>query len=142
MKSMICAASALGLLAIALAISQPVGASSDDTIPTIEKVMETLHKGKNSPLLTVKAALKKGTPDWSKVKEATKLFATYGPALPQNAPPRGDKKSYEKLAKAYAAGALALDKAAGNEDLKGARAAFKKITSTCNACHEAHKPEE
>ena len=64
--------------------------------------MDKLHKGKNSPLSTVKAALKGDSPDWTEIQKEAKVFATFGAALPKNDPPRGDKESYEKLAKAYA----------------------------------------
>ena len=83
-------------------VAAPAGASSDEETPTIKKVMQTLHKGKTSPLNTVKTALKGDSPDWTKVQKEAKVFATYGAALPKNDPPRGDKASYEKLAKAYA----------------------------------------
>jgi cytochrome c556 len=44
------------------------------------------------------------------------------------------------LAKAYAASAKSLEEAAEKENLKGARDAFKKISGSCTACHESHRP--
>jgi cytochrome c556 len=140
MRSLLMCIASLTVLIVAAGLaSQRAGASSDENVPTIEKVMEVLHKGKNSPLGTVKAALKSSSPDWSKVKDATKLFATYAPALPKNDPPRGEKADFVKLAKAYASNAKALDEAARKEDLKGARAALKKISGSCAGCHMAHR---
>jgi cytochrome c556 len=103
--------------------------------------MDTLHKGQNSPLNKVKAALKGESPDWAEVQKEAKLFAAFGAALPKNDPPRGEKADFEKLAKAYASAAKALEKSAEKEDLAGSRAAFKKISNACKACHTAHKTQ-
>jgi cytochrome c556 len=139
MKSLMCLASVTVLVLAAGLAAQRAGASSDDEVPTIKKVMDTLHKGKNSPLVAVKAALKGDSPDWSKLKEKTKLFAEFGAALQKNDPPRGEKADFEKRAKAYAKNAEALDEAVGKEDLKAARSAINKISASCKGCHEAHK---
>jgi cytochrome c556 len=139
MKSLLCAASVAFMLLAAGLAARSAGASDDET-PTIKKIMETLHKGKNAPLSTAKAALKSDSPDWSNLKESTKLIASYGAALPKNDPPRGGKGAYEKLAKAYAANAEALDKAVDKEDLKTARAAVGKLSTSCKTCHQSHRP--
>jgi cytochrome c556 len=102
--------------------------------------MKKLHTGKPSPLSTVKAALKSDSPDWTKVQPAAKQFATLGAALPKSDPPKGDKESYEKLAKDYAAAGKSLEESAEKEDLTASRDAFKKISTSCSACHKAHKP--
>jgi hypothetical protein len=141
MKAFCCTIS-LTMIVLGAGLAARSAGASDDETPTIEKIMETLHQGKNSPLNKAKAALKSGTPNWSKLKEATKLIATYGAALPKNDPPQGEKASYEKLAKAYAKNAKALDKATDEEDLKAARAAVKSLAGSCAACHKAHRPEE
>jgi cytochrome c556 len=141
MKSLICGASMLSLVLIAGLASSPGGAADEAKAPTIEKIMETLHKGKKSPLNTLKSALKSESPDWDKIQKETKLFATLGADLPKNDPPKGDAASFKTLAKAYARNTKALDEAAKSTDIETTRNAFKKLTSSCTACHEAHKPE-
>lgn len=140
MKSLFCGGALLAVLLIAGLVSGPAGASSDDETPSIKKVMKKLHSGKTSPLNTIKTALKSNSPDWSKVQTESKLFATFGAALPKNDPPRGGKESYEKLAKEYASAAKTLEESAEKEDLKGSRDAFKKISTSCAACHKDHRP--
>jgi cytochrome c556 len=140
MRSLFCASGVLAVLLMAGLVAATAGSSSDDETPSIKKVMQTLHKGKTSPLNTVKAALKGNSPDWTKVQKEAELFAKFGAALPKNDPPQGDKASFEKLAKAYASAAEALDSSAKKEDLKGARDALKKITNACAVCHKDHRP--
>jgi cytochrome c556 len=140
MRSLFCAGGVLAVLLMVGLVAAPAGTSSDEETPTIKKVMQTLHKGKTSPLNTVKAALKGDSPDWTNVQKEAKVFVTYGAALPKNDPPRGEKASFEKLAKAYASAAETLESSATKEDLKGSRDAFNKISTSCAACHKAHRP--
>jgi cytochrome c556 len=130
----------LAVFMAAALVAATAGASNQDETPTIKKVMQTLHKGKTSPLNTVKAALKGDSPDWSKVQKEAKVFATFGAALPKNDPPRGDKEAYEKLAKAYALASESLETHAKKEDLQGSRDALKKISNLCMPCHKDHRP--
>jgi cytochrome c556 len=140
MRSLFCAAGVLAVLAMAGLVSGPAGATSDDEVPSIKKVMDKLHKGKTAPLNTVKAALKGDSPNWETIQKQAKVFATLGAALPKNDPPRGDKESYEVLAKAYASAGKAFEEAAEKEDLKGSRDALKKISTSCMPCHKSHRP--
>ncbi len=140
MRSLFCVSGVLAVLLMAGLVAATAGSASDEQTPSIKKVMQTLHKGKTSPLNTVKAALKRDSPDWTKVQKEAKLFATFGAALPKNDPPKGDKASFEKLAKAYASAAETLESSAKKEDLKGARDALNKITGSCAVCHKAHRP--
>ena len=139
MRSLMCVASVLVLLAVAGWVTHPAGAASDDETPSIEKIMQTLHKAKG-PLNTVKASLKAGSPDWESVKKHAETIAKYGAFLPKNEAPKGDQAAYEKLAKAYETNAKALKTSAEKEDLKGARDASKKLGGSCSACHKAHRP--
>ena len=106
------------------------GAQSDEKMPSIKKVMDKLHKGKNAPLNTVKAALKSDSPDWADVQKDAKVFATYGAYLPKNDPPKGSKESWEKLAKAYASNGKALEDRSRKGRLKAARSASTKMLGT------------
>jgi cytochrome c556 len=118
-----------------------VAATSDDKTPTIEEVMDKLHKGRNSHLAKVQKALKSASPNWKTVQKSTKLFAELGAALPKNEAPKGDQAAYKKLAEAYASNAKALDEAAKDEDLAAAKSAIGKISGSCKACHNAHKAD-
>jgi hypothetical protein len=143
MRPLFCTAGVLAFVAMACLAAGSAGASDDDDdeTPSIKRVMDKLHgKGANSPLNSVKAALKSSSPDWEEIQKQAKLFKKYGDALPKNNPPRGKKEAYVKLAKAYASSAKSFEETADRENLKGARDAFKKITGSCTTCHKSHRP--
>ncbi len=117
-----------------------LAASSDDKTPTIKQVMDKLHKGGSSPLAKLKKSVAVSSPDWTAIQKLTKDFATFGAALPKNEAPKGDQDHYKKLADAYAVNAKDLDEAAQKEEQASAKAALKKIGTSCNACHKAHRP--
>lgn len=139
MRSLICVASVLGLLVVAGLTARPAGAQ-DDEKATIKQIMAKLHKGAKAPLKNVQAALKTGSPDWNKVSEDAKLIHKYGALLAKTEAPKGDQADYEKLTKAYATSAKALEEAAEKEDLAKAKEATKKLGGSCAACHKAHRP--
>src|SRR5207248_6343002 len=139
MKSLICALSMAFLMVVVGIASRTVGATDDPKPDSIEKLMETLHKGKNAPLATIKAALKKQSPDWAKVQKGSKTYSSLAADLPSFDPPKGDAASFKKLAKTFATNAKALDSAAKKENLEESREAIKKIGGSCMGCHEAHK---
>ena len=141
MRSLMCVASVLVFLAFAGWVSHTAGAASDDETPSIKKIMDTLHKGKMAKLSVVKAELKHESPDWAKVDKAAEVMVKLSGVLAKHDPPRGEKSSFEKIAKTYHSHAKALEKAAEEEDLKGAQAALKKLGGTCKACHTAHKEQ-
>ena len=140
MKSLICGASMLSLLVVIGLAGRNVGAA-DDAPATIDKIMETLHKGRKSPIATLKAALKRQSPDWAAIQKETKTYAKFAADLPKNDPPKGDAASYKKLAQAFASNAKALDEAAKKENLAATNAALKKINGSCQSCHEAHRED-
>ena len=102
--------------------------------------MQKLHKGANAPLAKLKKALAADSPDWKEIQKTTKDFATLGADLPKNDPPKGDKEDFKKLAESYSKNAKALNEAAKEEDKAEAQAAFKKVSTSCMACHKAHRP--
>ncbi len=136
MKRVACGASVLSVAV--LAVLSASYAAEDET-PTIKQVMAKLHKGAKSPLAQVKTALKSESPQWDQIKKAARAYVTYGAALTKNDPPRGDKEAYEKLAKDFYADAKALDEAAEKEDKPAAQESFQKLSTSCKACHSAHK---
>jgi cytochrome c556 len=139
MRALICAASLLGILSVVAWTSSPAGAQ-DEEKPTIKQIMAKLHKPSKGVLHVVKAELKSDSPDWSKVETEAKIIEKLGAFLPKAEAPKGDQASYEKLAKAYAKNAKALEEAAGDKDLDKARDATKKLGASCKSCHTAHRP--
>jgi cytochrome c556 len=139
MKRLTCLASATILLTASALATGRAGAV-DAEAPTIKDVMGKLHNGPNAPLAKLKKSLKAEPPDWKDIQENTKSFATLGAILPESDPPKGDKANYKMLASAYSDNAKALDGAAKKEDLSGAQAAFGKLSTSCAACHKAHRP--
>ncbi len=138
MRSLICTVSVMCLLVIAGVVSR---GASDDAPATIEKIMDTLHKGKKSANAVIKTALKSQSPDWATVQKEAKTYTKYTADLDKNDPPKGDSAAFKKLAKAFAANAKALSDAAEKEDLAAAKAAFGKINGSCKTCHAAHKED-
>jgi cytochrome c556 len=141
MKSLTCATSIASLLAIVGLSNRTAGAADDAKPASIEKIMETLHKGKDAPLARLKAALKTQSPDWAKVQKESETYSTLAADLPKYDPPQGDSASFKKLAKTFASNAKTLDEAAKRKDLEETRSAFRKIGGSCLGCHEAHKPD-
>ncbi len=137
MKSLVCGASLLALLALVVLTAGPAGA--DDETPSIKDVMGKLHKGANSPLAQLKTQLKSASPDWDKVQKSTKDMVILGASLAKNDPPKGEAASYKALATAYFQNAKAIDDAAQSRDKSATDAALKKLTASCKACHSAHK---
>jgi cytochrome c556 len=131
----------LATSALVVLAATVLAAPSDDKTPTIEQVMDKLHKGARSPLAKLKKGLAASSPSWKVIQKNTTLFSELGAALPKNEAPKGDQADYKKLADAYAANAKALDEAAQQEDLASTKAAFRKIGASCKACHIAHRPD-
>jgi cytochrome c556 len=140
MKSLICGASMLSLLVVIGIVGRNVGAA-DDAPASIDKIMQTLHKGKKSAMATLKTQLKSQSPDWSIVQKETKTYAKFAADLPKNDPPKGDAASFKKLAQAFASNAKTLDDSAKKENLAATNAALKKINGSCQSCHEAHRED-
>jgi cytochrome c556 len=138
MRALLCATSVLLMLLIAGLVTGPAGAQDDEKVPSVKKIMGVLH-GKKGVLKKAGAALKGDSPDWEAVLKDAKVIEKNGEYLVKNGPEKGEKASWEKLSKAYAASGKALKEAAEKEDLKGARAAAKKLGTSCKTCHDAHK---
>lgn len=139
MKSLICGAS-LATLILAAGLSAARVDAADEAA-SVEVVMKKLFAGKSSPNNTLKAAAKTDSPDWAKVKEASDVFAKYAPALGENAPPKGDKDSWDKLAHGLAEHAKSLGTAVDKKDVDGLKAVAKGIGGSCKSCHDSHRPE-
>jgi len=130
-------------LALAIvAVAVPVVAAVEDT-PTIETVMQKLHKGKaQSQFAKLKKQSEARPPDWEAIQKSTKDFVILGAALEKNDPPRGEKASWKTQADKYFANSKAMDDAASAKDLAGFQAAHKSIGASCKSCHDAHQPKK
>jgi cytochrome c556 len=137
MKRMLCVGGLCALLGLIVMESTFVGAA--DRSPTIKEIMRKLNKGPKSLTFLVGKELKDNEPDWSKLQEQTKTYAELAQDLGNNEPGKGSKDSWEKLSKAFAENAQALNQAAKNKDLSSARQAHARLTGSCRACHTAHK---
>jgi cytochrome c556 len=138
MRNLICTLSVMCLLVIAGVVSR---GASDDPPASIDKIMETLHKGKKSASFALKKALNTSSPDWATIQKEAKTYNKFAADLPKNDPPKGDSASFKKLAKAFATNAKAVFDAAEKEDLNAAKTALNKNGTSCKTCHDAHKEE-
>ena len=78
--------------------------------------------------------------DGDEVQAGARALHKLVAALARNAPPKGEKASWDQLTKAYADNAKKLEDAALKKDLKAARAAAAAMgDASCTACHKAHR---
>ena len=128
----------LGLAAAGLMLTN-LGAA-DDKVPSVDEIMKAVNKKKGGLHADVADLLKAGSVDWTTVQDKTKKYSAMADFLGKNDPPQGDKKSWEKLTKAYAAEAKALYDAAGKKDKSGCNSAMGKLQKSCMGCHKVHRP--
>src|SRR3954469_14555784 len=128
----------LGLAAAGLVLTN-LGAA-DDKVPSVEDIMKMVNKKKGGLHSDVADLLKAGSIDWNTVQDKTKKYAAMADFLGKNDPPQGDKSSWEKMTKAYAADAKSLNSAAEKKDKAGASAARGKLGKSCMGCHKVHRP--
>ena len=127
------------LVLAAVAVAIPVVAAVDDT-PTIEVIMQKLHKGKaKSQFSVLKTQAEAKPPKWEDIQKSTKDFVILGASLAKNDPPKGDKESWKKLAGKYFQDAKVMDDAAAAKDLAAFKAAHSAINASCKACHDSHR---
>jgi cytochrome c556 len=128
------------VLAVLLAAALSNGlAGAEPETPTIKDIMGKLHKGAKSPLVQLKTQLKTEDPNWEQIQKETKDFVILGASLAKNDPPKGDTSAYKSLAANYFEQSKVLDDAAQKKDLAATKKAFSKLSSSCKACHSAHK---
>jgi hypothetical protein len=107
--------------------------------PSIKEIMGKLNKGPTSMTPTLGKALKEDEPGWDAIQKTTKEFVELAECLGKNEPPKGDKKSWEKLTNDYARIAKELDAAVRKKNKEEAQLAHVKLTQACKNCHLAHK---
>lgn len=130
-----------GMALVCVAFGLTGADAQDAKPPTVKEIMKKVNfrDGALCPLLG--RALKVDEPNWEEVQRETQQFATLVNALAQHDPPRGDKASWQQLAKTYGAAAKELDDATQRKDRPAALAAHAKVANpaTCNGCHKAHR---
>src|SRR5262245_32490576 len=141
MKRMACVACGLALLA-AVALAILPAAAADKAAPTIKEIMSKLNKP-NGLRPNLGQDLMDDEPNWEEIQNETKHFVELVEALGKNTPPKGDKASWDRLTRAYADKAKAMDAAAKKKDKPGALAAHQKLSSNdfCKQCHDAHRKD-
>jgi hypothetical protein len=113
----------------------PPGGGRDSAI---KQIMKKLDKGPNS-LNTIDKGLKADQPAWETIQPQTADYAKLAADIGKSDPPKGDKDSWSKLTAAYAESAAALDRAAQSKDLVAAKAAHRKLATSCMECHQKHR---
>jgi len=124
---------------VLLSGTSSVGAANAAADPGIEDIMKKLFKGGKSLHKTVGKALEEATPKWVDVGPMAKEYADMAAALPKNAVPKGDAKSWAKLTMAFADDAKAFNAAVVKKDKTAATAAWGKLNKSCTACHDEHR---
>lgn len=138
MKRCVCAVGGLGLLA-GLALVMPADAQGEKM--TVKEIMGRVNKGPTALFPTVRKGLSADAPDWAEVQKQAKEIATLIESLLKKDPPRGEKDTWAKFTKDYAAETKLLADAAQKKDKDATIAAHVKITKLCTACHNAHRPQ-
>lgn len=133
------------ILAVALALTallawRPADGRMADG-PSVKEIMGKANKP-TGIYFNLRQDLKDDNPSWPDIQQEAKELAQLAAALRQATPPKGDKDSWDKLTRAYADNAKALEQAASKMDQDGARAAHAKMGEpACMTCHKAHRPE-
>jgi cytochrome c556 len=135
MKRLVCAICGVVLLAV----TAPLGAQGEKL--TVKEIMGRVNKGPTAVFPAVRKNLNADAPDWAELQKQAKEIATLAEAMTKKDPPRGEKASWEKFSKDYAAEAKALADAAQKKDKDGMIGLHAKITKACSACHMAHRPQ-
>jgi cytochrome c556 len=126
--------------AASLALTQVAARNME--APSVKEIMGKANKP-TGIYFNLRQDLKDDNPAWPDIQQEAKELKELADALHQAAPPRGDKDSWDKLTKAYAANAKALVQAASKMDQTAAREAHAKMGgNACMACHKAHRPPE
>jgi len=109
---------------------------AQDKNPTTKEIMKKVA-GKEGLCAKCNMAAKGG--QWENAQKLGTQLKECGAALAKAPCPKGDAKSWEKLTKQYAEQTVAISKAADAKDAKSFEASIKTFTSSCKACHDAHK---
>jgi hypothetical protein len=131
-----------GLLALAVIVSGAGAQDKDkkDKPKSIEEIMEKAHAGDDAFRAVVLKAVKAG--DFKQATNPMKAWAALAPHLGSFNPPKGDKASWKKLAKAYGEQVKNLAAAIEKKDQKKAQMLLSTINVSCGKCHKLHKKDD
>jgi hypothetical protein len=103
-----------------------------------EYIMKKVN-GKKGLTTKISTAIKDGK--WDDAQKMAKELKELTADLGKNDPHKGDKSSWEKLAKKYAEEGAAVADAVEKKDAKEANKAIMTFTTeaTCKGCHKSHK---
>jgi cytochrome c556 len=124
-----------GVLAFAVILTTTGLQAQDDKDIKIKDVMKQHVKGGLRAKVTEAVKDK----EWDTASSSAKQWAKLASALTKATPPKGDEKSWKKLAGNYEKNVKSLAAAADSKDEKKANAALKAIGGSCSGCHKAHK---
>jgi hypothetical protein len=130
---------ALGVGAAVLS-ADPVVSGQDkksEKTPDIKTIMNEGHKGTESFLVQIGTEAKGAK--WEDALMHAKALNVFGEALGKNNPPKGEKASWEKLAKKYNENTKAVLGAVEKKDATATSTAVKTIRDSCAECHKSHK---
>jgi cytochrome c556 len=128
------------ILAVGVSLAMTAGAEGERAL-SIRAVMHKQYTVKKAPFLLIKAELGSDSPDWEKVREASRTFAALGATLGQREPNWGELDSWKKFTDLHVADASALERAAVSEDRGAALATHGRLAAACKACHAAHRSD-
>jgi cytochrome c556 len=134
------ALSILGLAAL-LAVSAPPTPAQGEKPSEVKEIMVKANKTGTGLYSIVVQELRQDDTNWDEVKKDAKEIARLGAMLSKLDPPKGEKDSWQKLTKAYAENAKALDTAAAKMDKDATKAASAKLGESCDVCHKAHRKQ-
>jgi len=126
------------VLAAAFASLAVYGIADAADNPDIETIMKKVNGGKGLHKSLAKD-LQASPIDWDAAAKKSKEYNDLVSALGKNEPPKGEKKSWDKLTKEYAENAKALNEACEKKDKTAAVSTQGKISRSCKSCHDAHK---
>ncbi len=122
---------------VVVAVSVVPSVVAQDKKMSIKEVMAAAHKGDDSLVNKIKGAVKAGK--WEDAQAAAKTLAENGAKLEKTTPKRGEKDSWDKLAKKYAENTKAVADATDKKDADATKTALGTIGGSCKECHDAHK---
>jgi hypothetical protein len=106
---------------------------------SIRAVMHKQYTVSNSPFVRIKKKLNSTTPDWEKVREATRIFASLAVDLQKSEPRWGERESWARFTGLHFGDAKAMDDAAEARDQGAVLVAHQRLAASCTACHNAHR---
>jgi cytochrome c556 len=106
---------------------------------SIRAVMHKQYRVSRAPFVRIEKELQSGSPDWEKVRQATRDFMSLAAMLEGKEPNWGEMESWKALIGRHLGDARAMDDAAGARDAEALRAAHRRVSESCKACHGAHR---